>query len=451
MDVLSVIKHSRIAFMLAFAAALVMLLISEGAYWRSMGTLDDLDATWSARASIRELRQGLLEAESGQRGYLLTQRKEFLKPHAEGVERVRATIDAIDRRYGGTPEMAAELAELHRLSALRLGELAQTIGLHDAGQVDATAFLLVGGNGRYEMEVLRLIGVRLLEREQVNVARGRQGLDRTLFVNRGAIAVMSALGLLALFMYLRQNYALNMQKQELARVVQIERERLEVEVLQRTMELTQLTRYLQNAREDERARLARNLHDDLGALLTSAKLDAARIRPRLAGSPPGTPELLAHLVGNLNAGVALGRRIIEDLRPSALGNLGLVATLEILVREFAQDPDVQVHCTLEPVQLSPAAELMAYRLVQEALTNITKYAQATNIWIDMGTRDGQASVSVRDDGVGFDTEAPRRAAYGLLGMRFRVEAEGGVLTLVSAPGQGTLVQVTLPPSAPQAA
>ena len=446
MDVLSVIKHSRIAFLLAFAAALVMLLISEGSYWRSVDTLDDLDATWSVRVSIRDLRQGLLEAESGQRGYLLTQRKEFLKPHAEGVERVRAALDAIDRHYGGTPEMAAELAELHRLSALRLGELAQTIGLHDAGQVDATAFLLLSGNGRYEMEALRLIGVRLLEREQVDVARGRRVLDQTLFVGRVSVAAMSALGLLALFMYLRQSYALNMQKLELARVVQVERERLEVEVLQRTMELTQLTRYLQSAREDERARLARNLHDDLGALLTSAKLDAARIRPRLAGSPPGTLELLAHLVGNLNAGVALGRRIIEDLRPSALGNLGLVPTLEILAREFAQDAGVSMHCTLEPVQVNQDAELMVYRLVQEALTNATKYARAKNVWIDMGTRDGQVSVSVRDDGVGFDIEAPRIAAYGLLGMRFRVEAEGGVLTLKSAPDQGTQVQVTLPQS-----
>ena len=156
-------------------------------------------------------------------------------------------------------------------------------------------------------------------------------------------------------------------------------------------------------------------------------------------------------MGNLNAGVALGRRIIEDLRPSALGNLGLVATLEILAREFARNPGVQMHCTLEPVQLSPAAELMAYRLVQEALTNISKYAHAANVWIDMATRGDMVSVSVRDDGVGFDTEAPRLAAYGLLGMRFRVEAEGGVLMLESAPEQGTLVRVTLPQSAAQPA
>ena len=119
-------------------------------------------------------------------------------------------------------------------------------------------------------------------------------------------------------------------------MVQAERDRLEVEVIQRTAQLTELTQHIQTAREDERHRLARNLHDDLGALLTSAKLDAARIKSRISTAAPEALELLAHLVGTLNSGIALGRRIIEDLRPSALSNLGLAATLEILAREFTR-------------------------------------------------------------------------------------------------------------------
>jgi len=89
---------------------------------------------------------------------------------------------------------------------------------------------------------------------------------------------------------------------------------------------------------------------------------------------------------------------------------------------------------------------MIYRLVQEATTNIMKYAHAAQVWVSLGLDHGQVAVSVRDDGVGFDTRAQVRSAYGLVGMRFRVEAVGGTLTLVSAPGQGTLIQVKLPPS-----
>jgi len=260
-----------------------------------------------------------------------------------------------------------------------------------------------------------------------------------------AVAVLMIISLLALFMYWRQRSMIDKLQQELQRTVQAGRAQLETEVLLRTVQLTELTHHLQTAREDERHRLARNLHDDLGALLTSAKLDAARIKSRLADRAPEALELLAHLVSTLNSGIALGRSIIEDLRPSALSNLGLVATLEILTREFAENSGVEVHCALEPVELEVSAELMVYRLVQEAITNITKYARAQHVWVRLATDNGQVEVSVRDDGVGFDASVQPRSAYGLVGMRFRVEAEGGTLALVSAPGQGTLIQVKLTP------
>ena len=262
----------------------------------------------------------------------------------------------------------------------------------------------------------------------------------------GLAAVVSVIiSLLALFMYWRQRSMIDKLRQELQRTIQAGRDRLETEVSLRTVQLTELTHHLQTAREDERHRLARNLHDDLGALLTSAKLDAARIKSRLADRAPEALELLAHLVSTLNSGIALGRSIIEDLRPSALSNLGLVATLEILTREFAEISGVEVHCELEPVELEVSAELMVYRLVQEAITNITKYARAQNVWVRLATDNGQVEVSVRDDGVGFDTRVQPRSAYGLVGMRFRVEAEGGTMALLSAPGQGTLIQVKLTP------
>ena len=250
------------------------------------------------------------------------------------------------------------------------------------------------------------------------------------------------IGLVGLKMYWRQRSTLT----ELQRTVQSERDRLETEVLLRTAQLTELAHHLQTAREDERHRLARNLHDDLGALLTSAKLDAARIKSRLADKAPEALELLTHLVSTLNSGIALGRSIIEDLRPSALNNLGLVATLEILTHEFAENSGIEVHCSLAAIELQASAELMIYRLVQEATTNIMKYAHASQVWVSLALDHGRVAVSVRDDGVGFDTRVPARSGYGLVGMRFRVEAEGGNLSVVSAAGKGTLILVKLPPS-----
>jgi signal transduction histidine kinase len=334
------------------------------------------------------------------------------------------------------------------LTETKLSEIALTIGLHDEGKVVAANELVLSDIGKEKMEAIRELGATLLAHESLDLIAARRDLDQMLMLARVSMAALCASSLLALFLYLRQTAAFEKHEQDLKDIVQAERDRLEVEVRSRTAQLTELADHLQTAREDERNRLARNLHDELGALLTSAKLDAARIKSRLAGTAPEALERLAHLVDALNASIALGRRIVEDLRPSALGNLGLVATLGILAREFAERSGARVHCELAPVSLDPASELVVYRVVQEAITNITKYAKASQVWIDLAARNGLAEVTVRDDGVGFDTAAPASSAYGLVGMRYRVEAEGGNLSVDSAPGHGTQVRVTLPEAVP---
>ena len=155
---------------------------------------------------------------------------------------------------------------------------------------------------------------------------------------------------------------------------------LEAEVAARTEQLRELAQHLQTIREDERSRLARELHDELGALLTAAKLDVARLKSRLGATiTPDATERLAHLNETLNGGIALKRRIIEDLRPSSLSNLGLVAALEILLREFAARSEIEVVDELGRSSSMPAAQLTVYRLVQEALTNVVKYAKAREV------------------------------------------------------------------------
>ncbi len=446
MGVLKAFKSSRIAFSLACLAVMAMIFISEVSYRQSVKKLDELGDVTVARAAIQELHLSVLDAETGQRGYLLTNRKEYLQPYNEALKKIDKSLKVLDLFYEGKPGPMEKVRKLHALIETKLSELALTIDLYNQGKAEAVIQITLSNIGSDQMDSFRTLSAELLQRETDNVAASRKDIYHTLTLSRVSMALLSAIGLLAFFMYLRQSLALKNQEQELKRAVQVERDRLEVEVIQRTAQLSELTRHLLTAREDERSRLARNLHDDLGSLLTSAKLDAARIKSRLASREPEALALLAHLVDTLNSGIALGRRIIEDLRPSALSNLGLVATLEILAQEFAEQSGVVVHCALESVELEPNAELMVYRLVQEAITNITKYARASQVWVSLLTRDGQVSVSVRDDGIGFDPTARLSSVYGLMGMRFRVEAEGWTLTLISAPGQGTLIEAKLPKS-----
>jgi signal transduction histidine kinase len=449
MKLLSRLRHSPFAFPLAALSAIAMFLISESSYQQASSTFASLSERALARTNIQTLWRSLTDAETGERGYLLTGRKEYLTPYQVGQAKAREALDWLTRFYSTDPYTMQLMQRVAIASRNKLSELDVTLKLHDEGKEEAWKSLVLSNIGREQMDTVRTLSEELLKLEDVRVGRARTSVTQTLLLNRIGVTAMTALSLLALFMYLRQTSALVAQREEQRRVVQAERDQLEIEVAQRTHQLTELARHLQTAREDERIHLARELHDELGALLTAAKLDVARLKSRLASTmTPEIAERIQHLNDALNSGIALKRRIIEDLRPSSLSNLGLVAALEILITEWSSRSEVPVERELEPVTLRPSGELTVYRLVQEALTNISKYARATKIEVRLSARDGIVRVSVHDNGVGFDVKKPRTSAHGLLGMRYRLESEGGRVVLSSAPGQGTSIEAQLPESGP---
>ena len=447
MNGLGLIRRNPAAFPLALLAALAMLFISESAYWRSFGTLELLVTEREARAKVLDLRQQILDAEASQNAFLLTGNADYRAGYERTLAPTLALLGALDAHYRGNAKADTLLVALDAGIKARQALIAERMQQTNDGKPDLAAQFLHSAADAVHVNELHRLGNALLEQGTMSVASSRKNINDALQLGRIGVLVLTAVCLLALVLYLRHAAASEAVQRELKQAIQNERDQLEGVVARRTELLTSLTQHLQTAREDERSRLARNLHDELGALLTSAKLDAARMKSRLIGGAPEVLERLAHLVETLNASIALGRSIIEDLRPSTLANLGLPSALDILAREYAERSGVEVHRALATVKLRPSAELMVYRLVQEAVTNITKYAKAQAVWVTLAARDGSVEVTVRDNGVGFDTSVPTSSAYGLVGMRFRVEAEGGALTVVSAPGQGTSVQVRMPESA----
>jgi signal transduction histidine kinase len=447
------LKDSPFVFPLAALAAVALLFISETAYWQSTRSMRELGTLSTARTQLMNLSRRIADAETGQRGYLLTARTEYLAPYRAAFGDIDKALEWLRGYYEKSPSHAKAMQRLETLVKSKLSELEATMRLYNEGRSEAWRDVLLTDIGKEQMEEIRRVSEELMAEEARKDATARGDVYDTLLLNRIGVAAMSAISLLALAMYLRQTAALDAHRRERQQAIEAERDQLEIEVARRTAQLTELTQqltelaqHLQTAREDERSRLARELHDELGALLTAAKLDAARIRSRLGTGSPEATERLAHLNEILNNGIALKRRIIEDLRPSSLSNLGLLAALEIQAREFGERSGLDVRCTLEPVKLKPAAELTVYRLVQEAFTNIAKHAQAKQVDVTLAARDGAAEISVRDDGTGFDASR-RSSSHGLLGMRYRVEAEGGSFALDSAPGQGTRIHARLPLSA----
>ncbi len=448
MDFVNTLKGKRFVVPLAFLAALVMLLMSETAYWQTRSSVDSLASMGASRITILKLTENLINAESVQRGYALTGDESLLRHLGDSKTVLDEGFASLATDFAKDADFITTLNQFRVKVNERLALMARSVRLKREGKTDEAIRIVLQEMGT--MELVHSLDDELLALQKAGRDERNANVHRGLLLARIGVAVLTTLSLLASLLYLRQAHVLGLHQHQLKLIEQTVRADLEAEVASRTSELTDLTRYLLNAREDERNRLARNLHDDLGALLTSAKLDAARIKARLAKTAPDELELLAHLVVSLNACVALGRNIIENLRPSALSNLGLVPTLEILTREFTENTGVPVQCQLSPVALSPNAELMLYRVVQEALTNISKYAHATHVWVSLGSQAGQISLAVRDNGQGFNPQTKVGASFGLLGMRFRVEAEGGHLTVTSTPGSGTQILATLKVTTAQA-
>ena len=439
-------KSRSMAISLPFAllAALLLIGINEVGHKRSQDAVQAMSHGQQTRNAANRLLQSMLDAETGQRGYLLTGNEGYLEPYDKAVITVKTNLEELHTQYLHSTEDLQQFALLALAVSRKLAEMELSLRLRRQGNEDAWKFILFTDVGREHMDSIRQLAHTLIERSSRKIQEHQSQIVQSLMLSRIGIATVTAIGLLAFYMYLRQARTLQQMNQREQEVLEHERERLEGLVRERTASLSELASHLQQVREDERGFLARELHDELGALLTSAKLDVARLKSKIDHQAPDIAERLKHLNETLNSGIALKRRIIEDLRPSSLSNLGLTAALEILTREHAEGAGIEVETNLEAVELTEATQLTVYRLVQEALTNISKYAKAKKVLVTVHGYPTHAAVQVRDDGAGFDPAGVGPTSHGLAGMRHRVEAAGGRLTITSSADSGTLISAVLP-------
>ncbi len=435
-----------ISLLLAILAALILIGINETGYNRSSAAMEDIAEASRTRGSLNRILIHTLDAENGSRGYLLTGDPRYLDPYNAAVAEITQNLDHLRLLYTANADEFATLSQLGRNVQRKLAEMDLSVRMRKQGNEEAWKFVLMTDVGKEHMDAVREQATKLIDANAARMEVSQVQVHRALLLSRIGIAAVTLAGLLAFYLYLRQGTGLKLASEQQQRSLQQERDLLERQVRERTATLAELATHLQQVREEERGHLARELHDELGALLTAAKLDVARLKSKLGTQAPEFAERLQHLTETLNNGIALKRRIIEDLRPSSLTHLGLTASLEILAREFAERAGIEVTTNLEAVELDDSSQLTVYRLVQESLTNVGKYAQAEQVDISVGNRGGQVDVLIKDNGKGFDVAVVRTATHGLAGMKHRVEAAGGRLAVDSVPGEGTSISATLPRS-----
>jgi signal transduction histidine kinase len=213
----------------------------------------------------------------------------------------------------------------------------------------------------------------------------------------------------------------------------------------RTRELSDLSTHLQAFTEKEKAELARHLHDELGGLLTAAKMDLSWMQSRLKDPP--IEQRLSQLGSVLDEAMDLKRRVVEDLRPSLLEHFGLPtalrAHLEATCAKAGLDCDLDVPDATDAMPKELAIAL--FRVVQEGMTNIVKHSGARRVKLAIHPSEDRYLVILSDDGCGMDLNSARfRWSHGLAGMRHRVRAVGGTFDIESSPSQGTTLRVEIP-------
>ena len=211
------------------------------------------------------------------------------------------------------------------------------------------------------------------------------------------------------------------------------------------------SRQLIEAQEEERRRIARELHDQIGQVLTAVKMNLHTVQSVCNGTDAGT-----YIKDNIEAvdeALRLVRDLSVDLRPPLLDDLGLVTALRWYVDRYAKRTgtvtDVIIKLKDQNERFSRELETACFRIAQEALTNIVRHARATHVWVKLRKEDGLLVLSVKDNGGGFDPEAlrrraPRVATLGLLGMQERAHSVGGVIEINSQISKGTEIRLKLP-------
>jgi signal transduction histidine kinase len=439
-----VFPHIATCMLLAVMAAAVLFFINDKNFTKSSAATEQIEEYTLTLSGLNKLQAQLIDAETGQRDYLITGDERYLKPYLGATQEVNTSLDAIHRLVIKQPEHALIYNLMARNISRKLAELELTIKMRKEGKEDAWKYVIATDVGKQQMDAIRAHIIQLSDICEVKVAKAKAQIQSTLLISRIGIALLAMTGLLAFYLYLRQNKLLVDTALREKEALQREREQIESLVDERTSNLAKLATHLQNTREEERGDLARALHDEFGSLLTAAKLDIARLKSQLSSRVPAADLRFTHLNTTMNNMVVMTRSIVENLRPSSLSHLGLKTSLQILATDFEKLHNLHVATDIENVEVSGNSQLAIYRLVQESLTNISKYAKAKNVMLHIQNLDGYISIQVRDDGIGFDKAKIVGSHHGLLGMQHRVEALGGKLVITSALGYGTHILATLP-------
>lgn len=434
----------KVLLLIASTAMLVFLLIILMTYFRQADEIvESIQTDYSMMEAVDDLLIELLRVETSINSYTLTDEEQYLDSFESHFQAVKEVLQHVQREWSGYEAQTSIVALKTdiNIAVNKLQDMAANDELSDRRELQ----VLMSSKELLQdiRDELRHIQAAIVKRTRDSHRENMRQFSHIKWSMVSLCAISFALILILFRMTIRWDQ-LNRQ---VARTLSEKNEELEERVAQRTDELSDLAAYLTAVNEDEKKRIARELHDELGALLTAANMDTAWIARHLEPSDQERfSTRLERLADNLKKGIQLKRQITDSLVPPLLQELGLAEAMVDMIRvEKSLSPQtayrLQISDTLQG--LEQEQELALYRICQESLTNIKKYARATEVDIVVDLEDGMIGMTIRDDGVGFDVNNRKPGTHGLVGMKSRASMFDGTLDVRSEPGEGTVVQVSI--------
>ncbi len=397
--------------------------------------------------SLDDLQMSIARSVASQRSFLLTGDAKFLRTYERVVADVEPRLEKLQLAYESSEYDLTELRNLHVLVGKRLADLSTTIAIQQSQGTAAAVALVRTSVGSDTGDAINDALEHLRSRETAEHSAAEEHWFQSLMLSRwvtiaGTIFNMLLVGIAARLVYMdmrrRTAQTAELRDQKL---------QLEIEAEERNHELLELSTHLQNVAERQKAALARELHDELGGLLVGARMDISWAELHLPNIDPEIKMRLHRVQQNLSAGVDLKRRIIEELRPTLLDNVGLFAALRWQLKETCRNAGlkcIESYPDVEPKFTSEAA-IALFRIAQEAFTNILKHSGAKSMDITLHVDADAIVMQIADDGKGVPANRLKAiGSHGLASMRHRVRALGGRLDVRSPASGGTALLVRIP-------
>jgi hypothetical protein len=436
--------------LLGIAFIVTLFMVAESGYKRIHEAGRFISAAENRQTLLSRYLRVMLDAESAQRGFLLTEDPRYLRAFDPAVRSLNPLLDSLAEQLtvAGLDADAARVQALRSTACQKVGEMRAALRLYGEVNRDAALQLLDTDLGQKAMSDLRMQLRELWDAEYRRVAAARAASNRDLRTSRVLLGAASFLSLVLVILIGALLGRDLRQRAQVTRDLDDRNRELDRTVQQRTAMLFHLSSSLQKVAEREKAALARELHDELGGLLVATKIDVSWLRKRLDDGSEAVKLRWERVLHNMDEGLSLKRRVIESLRPTLLDNVGLVAALRWQVDESLRRAGIECdeHYPEELPDLAPDARIAVFRAVQECLMNIVKHSKAKSVLVSVTVDDDRLSVVVQDDGVGIDESRVETAhSHGLLGMRHRIESLDGSLSIRSlGPSVGTECRFTLP-------